>query len=437
MRKMKDSGVEWIGEIPLEWVVMPMRTIIYQNDGGIWGDDPSGNENDEYVLRSTEQTVDGKWCIIEPAKRDLSSIVNKEYYRCRKGDLLITKSSGSDLHIGKTTIVDAEVESINCYYSNFIQRVRPKDKYNARLLWYLYNSSIVREQFVYMQNSTSGIGNLNSTYINAVKVAMPDRKEQDLIVDFLDFKCSKIDEIVKKRESIIKKLKDYKVSIITEAVTKGLDMAADMKTGLVEWIECCPNHWETYRVANLYEQTSESGLEELPILTVSINTGVSDRELADDEKDRVFIRSEDRTKYKRVRPGDLVYNMMRAWQGAFGAVRVDGMVSPAYVTCRPKSGVKIDTRYIEYLLRTPIAIEEMHRYSHGIADFRLRLYWPEFKNIRLCLPPLEEQKEIADYIDEKTQRIDITIKKQEETIARLQEYKKSLIYEVVTGKKEV
>ena len=111
--------------------------------------------------------------------------------------------------------------------------------------------------------------------------------------------------------------------------------------------------------------------------------------------------------------------------------------SPAYVTCRPKSGVEIDTRYIEYLFRTPIAIEEMHRYSHGIADFRLRLYWPEFKNIRLCLPPIEEQMEIADYIDEKTAKIEATIKMREDTIAKLQEYKKSLIYEVVTGKKEV
>ena len=82
-------------------------------------------------------------------------------------------------------------------------------------------------------------------------------------------------------------------------------------------------------------------------------------------------------------------------------------------------------------------IEEMHRYSHGIADFRLRLYWPEFKNIRLCLPPIEEQMEIADYIDEKTAKIEATIKMREDTIAKLQEYKKSLIYEVVTGKKEV
>ena len=92
---------------------------------------------------------------------------------------------------------------------------------------------------------------------------------------------------------------------------------------------------------------------------------------------------------------------------------------------------------MEALLRTPSAIEEMHRYSHGITDFRLRLYWPEFKNIKVCLPPIEEQEEIADYLDNKKTQIDELIQKKESLLAQLESYKKSLIYEYVTGKKEV
>lgn len=268
-------------------------------------------------------------------------------------------------------------------------------------------------------------------------IPVPSLSEQTKIVEYLDEKCSKVDSIIQQQHAVIQKLVFYKTAKTAEVVTVGMNRKEELRESGIGWIGNIPSHWSVYRIANLYEQTSEVGLEELPILTVSINSGISDRELADDEKDRVFARSEDRTKYKRVRPGDLAYNMMRAWQGAFGAVRVDGMVSPAYVTCRPKQGVQIDSRYIEYLFRTPIAIEEMHRYSHGIADFRLRLYWPEFKNIRLCLPPIEEQREIADYIDAQTSKIDETIKKREEIITKLQEYKKSLIYEVVTGKKEV
>ena len=129
--------------------------------------------------------------------------------------------------------------------------------------------------------------------------------------------------------------------------------------------------------------------------------------------------------------------MMRAWQGAFGAVRVEGMVSPAYVVAKTNDGIEIDSRYMEALLRTSEATEEMHRYSRGIVDFRLRLYWPEFKNIRICLPPIEEQREIADYIDRKNEEIDRLIKKKEQFISELENYKKSLIYEYVTGKKEV
>lgn len=143
------------------------------------------------------------------------------------------------------------------------------------------------------------------------------------------------------------------------------------------------------------------------------------------KKTEYLYGSEDRTKYKRVYPGDLVYNMMRAWQGAFGAVRVEGMISPAYVVAKPKDGIEIDSRYMEALLRTPEATEEMHRYSRGIVDFRLRLYWPEFKNIRICLPPIEEQKEIADFIDRKSQEIDLLINKKEQFISELENYKKS------------
>ena len=184
-----------------------------------------------------------------------------------------------------------------------------------------------------------------------------------------------------------------------------------------------------------WAQRKENGNDELPILTVSINTGVSDRELSDEESERVFVRSEDRSKYMRVYPGDLTYNMMRAWQGAFGAVRVDGMVSPAYVIVKPRR--EIDSRYMEALLRTQPAKEEMKRYSHGIADFRLRLYWDKFRTIKVCFPPIEEQREIADYIDQKCDEIDALIAKKEQFLTELENYKKSMIYEYVTGKKEV
>ena len=167
-------------------------------------------------------------------------------------------------------------------------------------------------------------------------------------------------------------------------------------------------------------------------LTVSINSGISDKQLEDDEQDRTFIRIEDKSKYKRVRPGDIAYNMMRAWQGAFGAARVDGLVSPAYVTIRPI--VELDSRYYEYLMRSDIAAKEFEKYSRGITDFRLRLYYPEFKNVKVCVPPLPEQHEIADYLDDLYRKTDAAVERTKKIIEKLEEYRKSIIYQAVTGK---
>ena len=431
-RKMKESGVEWLGQIPEGWGVCRCKFILCRNDGGIWGNDPVG-EDGEFVLRSTEQTIDGNWEVIAPAKRDLSLIPNKEYFLIRAGDLLVTKSSGSDLHIGKTTLADEAIEKGHYYYSNFLQRLRFDGSTAPRFVWYLMNSCIARQQFVYRQNSTSGIGNINAADIDELKFPRPPLPDQRRIAAFLDERCAKIDRMIAEAKASIEDYKKWKQSIIFEAVTGKHEK--NLKPSGVDWIGDVPEGWKVCRIVNLYSEVSERGSDELPILSVSINTGVSDKELSEEEQERVFLRSEDRTKYKRVQPGDLTYNMMRAWQGAFGAVRVDGMVSPAYVVARPK--VDMDSRYVEYLLRTPNATEEMKRFSHGITDFRLRLYWPEFKDIKIPCPSVKEQKQIADYIDEKCAAIDKLVGEKEALIADLEAYKKSLIFETVTGKREI
>src|SRR5690606_6536699 len=163
--------------------------------------------------------------------------------------------------------------------------------------------------------------------------------------------------------------------------------------------------------------------------------GVSDRELEEGELDRKVIRSEDRTKYKRVRPGDLVYNMMRAWQGAFGTVTTEGLVSPAYVVARPKSTVS--TTFVEQVLRTPKAIEQMRRYSKGVTDFRLRLYWEEFKDIRIAVPPPVEAVQISREIDRISAEYISLQRVSERTIALLVERRSALISAAVTGEIDV
>ena len=198
----------------------------------------------------------------------------------------------------------------------------------------------------------------------------------------------------------------------------------------VEWLGEVPEHWEVKRIASLYSESVEQGNEELPVLSVSIHHGVSDSELSEEEMDRKVVRSEDRSKYKRVAPGDLVYNMMRAWQGAFGSVVVDGMVSPAYVVAKPKSD--LPSEWIEYLLRTDFAVNEIKRFSRGITDFRLRLYWDEFKILRICVPSEEDRVSILRFLNHETAKIDALISEQQRLIELLQEKRQAVISHAVT-----
>ena len=198
----------------------------------------------------------------------------------------------------------------------------------------------------------------------------------------------------------------------------------------VEWLGRVPEHWEVRRIGSLFRQANATGREHLPILSVSIHHGVSDKELDEEESDRKVTRSDDRTKYKAVEPGDLVYNMMRAWQGGFGTVTVEGMVSPAYVVARPMTA--IDTSFIERVFRTPAAIEHMRRCSYGVTDFRLRLYWEAFKTLEVPMPTPAELESISSFLDHETAKIDALIAEQQRLIELLQEKRQAVISHAVT-----
>lgn len=438
-RQIKDSGIPWLGNIPKEWNIVRMKACIAQRDGGAWGEEAVGGEGDEICLR----IADFDYSKYKFKNSDVNELTKRHYKEdvidkllLQKNDIVIEKSGGGEkTPVGRTVIFDKEYRAL---YANFCDRLRCRSIVLPQFMQYIFVSFYSNRYVWNYIKQTTGIQNLDlTTMLSVEKVALPSIEEQRSLVEFLDKQCVHIDSVLEQTRHSIEEYKKLKQAFVTQAVTKGVRGERRMKDSGVEWLGSIPDDWNIYRIANLYDERSESGLEELPILTVSINTGVSDHEIADEDKDRVFVRSEDRTKYKRVYPGDLAYNMMRAWQGAFGAVRVDGMVSPAYVVAKPKKNVELDSRYMEALLRTSEATEEMHRYSRGIVDFRLRLYWPEFKNIRICLPSIEEQIEIADYIDEKVAAIDDLIAKKEAFAAELENYKKSMIYEYVTGKKEV
>ena len=274
--------------------------------------------------------------------------------------------------------------------------------------------------------SGSDIGNL--------AVPNPDLATQCQIANFLDRETARIDLLIEKKQKLVALLGDRLTSLITNLAKDGLMRETLIETGF-DWWSHAPTSWQVHRIASLFQESKEMGEEGLPVLSVSINWGISDHQLADEDRDRIVNHIEDKTSYKRVRVGDLVYNMMRAWQGAFGVAKVDGLVSPAYVVARPKKG--LHPIYFEHLLRTPSCVEEFRRASKGIADFRQRLYWEHFRQVRLVIPPYGEQVIIAERIGHEQARSAPIMAKTQGSIDRLKEYRSALITAAVTGQIDV
>lgn len=415
--EMKDSGVEWIGDIPTNWRRSKLKYLGEYING--YAFKPSDwSSKGHQIIRIQDLTGSNSG---EPNYFD--GILD-EKYRVVNGDILVSWAATLDAFVWKKE---------DGWLNQHILKAVPNEKIvNGYFLWLLKvamdNMNNDDKHGIVMQHVTIGLFN---NYV----VPLAPYTEQQAIADYLDKTCSKIDEIIAEAKASIDEYRKLKQSVIFEAVTKGLDKNVEMKDSTIEFISSIPLNWKVCRIATIYEESKETGREDLPILMVSINTGISEYEVGDDQRIRKVTRSDDKSIYKVVHRNDLVYNMMRAWQGGFGAAQVDGLVSPAYVVATPKSDV--DSRYIEALLRTPIFTEKIHGLSYGVADFRLRLYWTYFKELRICLPPIDEQREIANYIANESKKIDRLIKEKTVLINDLEAYKKSLIYEVVTGKRRV
>lgn len=176
--------------------------------------------------------------------------------------------------------------------------------------------------------------------------------------------------------------------------------------------EITPTTWTPACLGDIYTERKEPGNESLPLLTVSIHSGVSDGELDEDELPKKVKRIEDKSQYKRAATGDLVFNMMRAWQGAIGTVRTEGMVSPAYIVAKPNG--KVYPPFMDYYMKAPRMVGMINRQSYGVTDFRKRLYWDSFAPIPCVLPPVREQKKIAEILSTQDKAIELQARKIEE-----------------------
>ena len=337
--------------------------------------------------------------------------------RTREDDLLLTRNGTPYIHVPKTGSI----------YSNVVQRISVTG-INRKYLAYALEDRVRT-----FRGYGVSIESFNYEMWSNLDVYIPDNKSQKLIADFLDHETSKVEGLISKYQFLSNLLEEKLTSFITKITRGGYINETHYSTG-IDWWDSAPKSWNKFRVANLFEQVKDTGEDGLPVLSVSINWGISDKELGDDDRHRVVSLIEDKEEYKKVKPGDLVYNMMRAWQGGFGVAKVDGLVSPAYVVARPHD--HLHPMYFEYLFRTPPCIEQFKRESKGIADFRQRLYWEYFRQIILIVPPFEQQVEISLLIEKEKSKIKPILSKIKSYIHFLKEYRSVLISSCVTGKFE-
>jgi len=434
----KDSGVEWIGKVPEHWIVSPFKWQIERNDSGVWGVDPDGTD-DTIVLRSTEQTADGKWRINDPARRKLST-AERNAALLAEGDLVVTRSS-SALHVGKTTIVTPEIAAMGCCCANFMQRIRVRPSFKSMLAWYVMNSDIVRLQFDLLSNSTAGFVNLNGPTIGQVLLAIPPVSEQTAIVSFLNRETARIDVLIAKKTEFIELLAKKRQALITHAVTKGLDPNVKMKDSGVEWIGKVPEGWEVKRLRHVaafkssnVDKKAYDGQEAVSLCNytdvyhnefITLNLPFMQATASPTEIEQFSLKK-----------GDVIITQDSEEPSDIGIPSLVKEEMPGIVCGDHLAMIRGADFEMARFLHRIIQSHPTRAYFfvEALGITRYGLSREAIGDLRFCLPPQNEREAIADYLDSETARIDTLIAKVQLGIDLLKERRSALIVAAVTGK---
>ncbi|MCK9365191.1 MAG: restriction endonuclease subunit S [Syntrophales bacterium] len=270
-------------------------------------------------------------------------------------------------------------------------------------------------------------------FIGNMPVPLPALDKQNIIADYLDKEILKLDDMLDAKKRLLDLLEEKRRSLITRAVTRGLNSSAQMRDSGVEWLGPIPKYWKTKRVKYLFRLITEPAPPDnnFELLSLYTEVGVLPRKDIEARGNKATTTDN----YWLVKPGDLVVNKLLAWMGAFGVSNYEGVTSPAYDILRKLNGV--NSIYYHHLFRCGICFPEFRRRSTGIMDMRLRLYFDQFGDMRVPVPPENDQYAIVRYIQQETAKLDSLRNAAEKTIGLLNERRSALISAAVTGKLEV
>ena len=430
----KNSNVSWIGMIPEHWETYIFKRLIKYRKAGSWGSEPKTSEIDCTCLRIADFDYD-KFRFQRKTDNTIRSYKWKELEDriLKQGDILIEKSGGGEkTPVGRAILYDLNIN--NAMYANFMEKIAPKESLVSKFLVYILSLMYSRRAIWTYVKYTTGIQNLDLTsMLSNEKIPVPPLAEQEKIVSYLESKTSKIDAYVADKEKEIQLLQELKQKTIAEAVTKGLNPNVKMKDSGISWLGMIPEHWEMKQLRSFLSLFTEKGHGDAQLLSVTREQGVILRDKDNKEENHNFV-PEDLSGYKYIEKGDFAINKMKAWQGSYAVSDYNGIVSPAYFTCKLK-GVNKD--FFSRAIRSKAYIPFFTQYSKGIRVDQWDLNPNALKSIPFLLPPVDEQQAIVSYIEEKCQKIDTLITELQAEINFLKEYKQRLIADVVTGQVNV
>lgn len=408
----------WNEALPSHWKVLPMYAI---------GREKSISDSVDLPLLSVYLDA-GVIPFAERAERRTNATSKdlSKYQRVDVGDFVLNNqqawrgSVGVSFHTGIVSpayIIVSLDNQLDSKYAN-----------------YLLRSRIMVDQYLINSKSVGSIQrNIYWPSLKRTRVIIPPRTEQLQIVQFLNWKLSMVNRLINTKRKEIKAIDAMKRSMVSSAVTRGLNSSVPMKFSGVKWLGDIPAHWQAIKLRQILHPVSVKNHPELPLLSVVREQGVIVRDVTDKEANHNYI-PDNLSGYKVVKKGQFAMNKMKAWQGSYGISDYTGIVSPAYFIF----DVSFDNlEYFHYAIRSKVYVNFFAQASDGIRVGQWDLQMDKMKEIPFIIPPADEQVAIVDYIKRTLPQYDVAIEKLSTEVETLEEYKTKLITDVVTGKIDV
>ena len=434
----KNSGSPFLGNVPVHWDTPRLKNNLLRNDSGVWSEEPE--EKGTIVLRSTEQTVGGQWNLENPARLRLTE-TQRRAATLATSDLVITKSSGSRDHIGKTTIVTTDIANLDCCFSNFMQRIRVNEHLDPDLLWRYFNNYVGREQLLAEATTTTGLANLNAKIIGNCRIPLPPHDEQAAIVRFLDHADAQIQRYIASKERLIALLGEEQQTLVHQAVTRGLDPSVRFKPSGVEWLGDVPEHWEIRRLRYLIQDKLKYGANAQAEFDnpdwpryLRITDFTEDGRL---REDNIRALPPEVAEEYLVEPGDILLARSGATVGKAFLVPTNPrrMCHAGYlIRARAEQSV-IDPRFL-FTFTQSHTFDRWRRANLIISTIE-NISAEKYADLPVPTPTISEQRRILEHLEGETHRIDKVSGETERIITLLQEYRTRLIADVVTGQLDV